>query len=123
MVTYQNDKEPILVSDTEPLLAGSKVNQRVPLSNDEASCIAMLIGSDGYTTVGLVYVWETSELSILWLNGDVDAAFVSPKICTKILINAKPETPEDVFALLDRLQELNASSIGVRKSIHKFGAK
>ena len=54
----------------------------------------------------MVYVWETSELAILWLNPRKTAAFVDPKIGSKMLAKAKSITPEELFALVGRLQTL-----------------
>jgi hypothetical protein len=79
----------------------------VPHLNDEATPIARLIGPDGKSIVGLVYVWETSELAILWLNPRKTAAFVDPKIGSKMLAKAKSTTPEELFALLSRLQTVS----------------
>ncbi|MBB5723567.1 hypothetical protein FHS72_003212 [Loktanella ponticola] len=78
--------------------------------NDEATPIARLIGPDGKSIVGLVYVWETSELAILWLNPRKTAAFVDPKIGASMWATAKSRTPEDVIALLGRLQTLAKQS-------------
>jgi hypothetical protein len=78
----------------------------VPPSNDEATPIARLIGKDGKSVVGLVYVWETSELAILWLNPRKTAAFVDPEIDPEMLAKGRETTPEELFALLGRLQEL-----------------
>ncbi|QCO57684.1 hypothetical protein EOK75_18510 (plasmid) [Pseudorhodobacter turbinis] len=78
----------------------------MPHLNDEATPIARLIGPDGKSIVGLVYVWETSELAILWLNPRKTATFVDPKIGSKMLEKAKSTTPEELFALVGRLQTL-----------------
>ncbi|WP_138936601.1 hypothetical protein [Roseovarius arcticus] len=78
----------------------------MPHLNDEATPIARLIGPDGKSMVGLVSVWETSELAILWLNSRKTAAFVDAKIGSKMLAKAKSTTPEELFAFLGRLQTL-----------------
>ena len=80
-------------------------------SNEEASPIARLIGSDGKHTVGWVYAWETSELSILWIDERVTVAFIEPELCAKRLAKAKAITPEDVIAFLSLLRKpLNKSA-------------
>jgi hypothetical protein len=76
----------------------------VPYSNDEATPIAQLIGPDGKSIVGLVYVWETSELAILWLNPRETAAFVDPEIDPEMLAMGKATTPADLLELLGRLR-------------------
>jgi len=78
--------------------------------NEEASPIARLIGPDGKHTVGWVYVWETSELSILWINEPDTAAFIDPKIRSEMLTRAKEATPDDVIAFLRRLRKPSSKS-------------
>ena len=79
----------------------------MPHSNDEATPIARLIGKDGKSVVGLVYVWETSELAILWLNPRKTAVFVDPEIDPEMLAKGKATTPEELFAFLGRLQTIS----------------
>ena len=71
--------------------------------NEEASPVARLIGPNGKHTVGWVYEWETSELSILWIREHDKATFINPELCPERLAKAKATTPEDVIALLNRL--------------------
>lgn len=74
----------------------------MPHKNDEASPIALLIGADGKSVVGLVYVWETSELAILWLEPTKSATFIHPPIDPDVLVGAKATTPDDVIELLGK---------------------
>ena len=76
----------------------------MPHSNDEAKPIARLIGSDGKSIVGLIYVWETSEMAVLWLNPRKMPAFVDPEIDPEMLAMGKATTPADLLALLGRLR-------------------
>lgn len=76
--------------------------------NEEASPIARLIGPDGKHTVGWLYAWETSELSILWINERDTATFIDPPLCPERLAKAKATTPEDVLAFLAALLKLNS---------------
>ena len=73
--------------------------------NEEASPIARLIGPDGQRTVGWVYAWETSELSILWINMRDAAAFIEPEIRSEMLASAKATTPDDIIAFLSLLRK------------------
>jgi len=73
--------------------------------NEEASPIARLIGPDGKHTVGWVYAWETSELSILWIGTRDAAAFIDPEIRSEVLAKAKATTPEEVIAFLGALRK------------------
>ena len=73
--------------------------------NDEASPVATLIELDGKRTVSWVYVWETSELSILWIHAQDTVAFIDPELSLERLWKAKATTPEDVIAFLDILRK------------------
>lgn len=89
-----------------PPHSSSQVNYIVPHFNEEASPIARLIGADGKGTVGWVYAWESSELSILWIKKPDAVAFIDPEICAEQLEKSKATTSEDVIALLARYLEL-----------------
>lgn len=82
----------------------------MPQINDEASPIARLIGLDGTSIVGVVYVWETAELAILWYEPKETAVFVDPELGTEVIAKAKAKTPVDVIAALCRLQILAKGS-------------
>ena len=71
--------------------------------DEEASPVARLVGPDGKRTVGWVYAWETSELSILWISGRDSVAFIDRKLCAERLMKAKGITPEDVIAYAAKL--------------------
>lgn len=81
----------------------------VPL-NDEASPIARLIGFDGKRTVGWVYVWEDSELAILWIAPQGSAAFIYPAIGADLLMEATATTPVDVISFLCGLSKVTYKS-------------
>ena len=81
------------------------MNYIVTQFNEEASPIARLIGPDGKRTVGWVYAWETSELSILWIDERDTVAFIDPEIRVEIQAKAKATTPEDVISFLGALRE------------------
>ena len=74
----------------------------VPL-NDEASPISRLIGFDGKSTIGWVYIWEDSELAILWIAPEESAAFIDPAIGADLLAKASATTPVDVISFLGTL--------------------
>ncbi len=68
--------------------------------------IARLIGPDGKSIVGSVYVWEASELAILWSDPRRTAAFIDPKIDLETLTKGKATTPAELLALLGGLPTL-----------------
>jgi len=79
----------------------------VTLFDEEASPVARLIGANGKHTVGWVYAWESSELSILWINERDAVAFIDPPLCPARLAKAQATTPEDVIAFLAALLKYN----------------
>lgn len=83
------------------------MNYIVTLFDEEASPVARLIGPNGKHTVGWVYAWESSELSILWINERDAVAFIDPPLCPERLAKAQATTPEDVIAFLAALLKYN----------------
>ena len=74
--------------------------------NDEASPIARLIGHNGKRTIGWVYVWENSELAILWTAPQEPVAFIDPAIGAELLMEATATTPVDVMSFLRGLSKI-----------------
>lgn len=73
------------------------------LDRAEAVAIARLLGEDRTCKIGLVYLWNTAELTFLW-NGTRDAAkFIDPPVSRDALAKAKPVTPVEVIAFLESL--------------------
>ena len=78
--------------------------------DDEASPIARLIGYDGKRTIGWVYVWEDSELAILWIAPQDSAVFIEPALGADLLAKASGTTPVDVFSFLCGLPKVTYKS-------------
>ena len=72
-------------------------------SKEEAEPVARLLGCDGERTVGWVYLWNTSELSILWIEERDTARLIEPSIYSETLAKAKHVTHDDVIDLLVQL--------------------
>ena len=70
---------------------------------EEAAAIARLLGRDGRRTVGWVYLWNTAELSILWIEQRDTAKVIEPSICAEMLAKAKHVTPGEVIDLIEGL--------------------
>ena len=66
----------------------------------EALAIARLIGSDRTRTVGWVYLWDTAELAVLWLDACDAAAFIHPPLRPEVLAEARSSTPGALIDLL-----------------------
>jgi len=71
--------------------------------NEEAAAIARLLGDDRKRPIGWVYLWNTSELSILWIDRCRPAKFIEPPLSQDTLAKAKSVTPEAVTDLLEAL--------------------
>ena len=74
---------------------------------EEASAIARLIGADGECTVGWVYLWDTAELAVLWLDAHDTATFMDPPLLPEILAQARSASPG---ALVDLLAALSTNA-------------
>lgn len=79
------------------------VNQNVSLEKKEATCIARLLAKNGTHIVGWVYLWNTSELSLFWKDGQAETSFIDPPIYPGTLAKAKGATPGEVIRFLDEL--------------------
>ncbi|MEI4197701.1 hypothetical protein [Roseovarius sp. E0-M6] len=70
---------------------------------EDGEAVARLYGDDRYQVIGWVYLWNTSELSILWIGGNRTTKLVDPPLSRGILAKAKVVTPDAVIDLLDAL--------------------
>jgi len=70
---------------------------------EEAAAIARLLGDDRNQTIGWVYLWNTSELSILWIDGGCVAKFIEPPLSQETLAKAKAVTLDEVTDFLEEL--------------------
>ncbi|EAQ02697.1 hypothetical protein OB2597_18312 [Pseudooceanicola batsensis HTCC2597] len=75
------------------------------VAKSEAAPLARLIGTDPDHTLAWVYVWNTSELSILWLDRRVPPKFIDPPLPKGVLDQAMTVTSDDVTDLLKALSE------------------
>lgn len=73
------------------------------VEKEEAIAIARLSDVDSKRTVGWVYQWNTSELSILWLDPKRAADHIEPPLDPNTLAKAKTVTTDAVTDLLETL--------------------
>lgn len=73
------------------------------LLKEEAEPIARLFGNDRERTVGWVYLWNSSELSVLWLDEQAPAGSIEPPLHPEVLAEAKLSTPVKVVEFLETL--------------------
>lgn len=78
---------------------------------EEATPIARLLGEDGTLTIGWVYQWNTSELSILWITGDRTIAHIDPPLCPETLARAKSVTTDSVTELLGTFSTAGSATL------------
>lgn len=77
---------------------------------EEAEPIARLLAHGQTRTVGWVYLWNTSELSILWLDRRVPATHVDPPVPADVLTRAHMITSDGVVHLIEHLSRARTQS-------------
>lgn len=70
---------------------------------EEAKPIARLIGKDKKRTVGWVYLWNSSDLSVLWLDEEGIAGAIEPLVLPEVFEDAKSSMPVYVTEFLEAL--------------------
>ena len=70
---------------------------------EEAKPIARLLGKDKKRTVGWVYLWNSSDLSVLWLGEEGVAGAIEPVLLPDVLEDTKSSMPVDVAEFLEAL--------------------
>lgn len=84
---------------------GNGIGAQVALtiSKQEAVPIARLQGDDRKQVIGWVYLWNTSELSILWIDRNQTPKHIDPPLCPETLARTKAVTTDAVIDLLEVL--------------------
>lgn len=82
---------------------------------EEAEPIARLLRYGQTRTVGWVYLWNTSELSILWLDRRVQATHIVPPVPADVLTRARMITSDGVVDLIEHLSRARTQSDFDRK--------
>ncbi|MEO1607239.1 MAG: hypothetical protein AAFU34_18145 [Pseudomonadota bacterium] len=67
--------------------------------------IARLLSEPGGRVVGLVHLWNTAELSILWLDEAQEAEVIDPPLRPEVLENARAANADAVFEYLEALSK------------------
>ncbi|WP_299048822.1 hypothetical protein [uncultured Tateyamaria sp.] len=67
--------------------------------------VARLLSEPGGRVVGLVHLWNTAELSILWLYEAREAEVIDPPLRPEILENARTANADAVFEYLEALSK------------------
>jgi len=75
----------------------------VTQGKEEAEAVARLLARDGERVVGLLYLWNTSELSILWIGEYGEASTIDPPLSTDVLAKAKSICADEVIELIEAL--------------------
>jgi hypothetical protein len=75
----------------------------VSIEKEEAAPVARLIRSPEGQTVGWVYQWNSSELSILWIGAARTADHIDPPLRPDMLAAAQAVTSDEVTRFLEKL--------------------
>lgn len=70
--------------------------------------VARLLSEPGGRVVGLVHLWNTAELSILWLEEVHEAEVIDPPLRPEILENARAANADVVFEYLEAISARSA---------------
>lgn len=69
----------------------------------EAEPIARLLGNDRERTIGWVYLWNSSELSVLWLDDQTVAGSIEHPLHPEVLADAKSLARVEITNFLEAL--------------------
>jgi hypothetical protein len=83
----------------------------VKYGKEEASPIARVLNVEG-ETIGWVYQWNTSEISVLWISQDRAAKSLEPPICPETFTTAKAVSRDDTTDHLEALSSKSTSDKG-----------
>ncbi|UWR24603.1 hypothetical protein [Sulfitobacter sp. S190] len=72
---------------------------------DEGVQVARLLSEQGGRVVGLVHLWNTAELSILWLDEAHEAEVIDPPLRPEIFESARAVNADAVFEYLEVLSK------------------
>jgi|TARA_R100001440_G_scaffold63486_2_gene83726 hypothetical protein len=86
------------------------VNAAVRRLKEEAKPIARLLGKDKKRTVGWVYLWNSSDLSVLWLGEEGVAGAIEPVFLPEVLEDPKSSMPVDVAEFLEALSTVDGKT-------------
>lgn len=76
----------------------------------EAKAIARLVAARRNQTIAWVYMWNTSELSLLWMDDSAAPVSIDPPLPQSILDKAKPVSSSTTIKLLIELSQTDGSS-------------
>lgn len=65
--------------------------------------IAQLLAQDGSQVVGLLYLWETGDIGILWTGDERAVSFVDRQLNVELLRRARSAASADIVTLLECL--------------------
>ena len=65
--------------------------------------IAKLLGGDGTAVVGHLYLWESSDLGILWTGDDLEISFIYSILDVDVLARALAADSAELVEFLETL--------------------
>ena len=65
--------------------------------------VAKLLGSDSFSVVGHLYLWESGDLGTLWTGDDHEISFVDRVLDVDILARARAADSAELVGFLETL--------------------
>ena len=69
----------------------------------DGAAIARLLGEDGTTVIGHLYLWESGDLGILWTGDDRQISFVDRILDVDVLVRARAADSAELVEFLETL--------------------
>lgn len=66
----------------------------------EGHPVSRVVALGGGKVLGIVYTWNTGELSILWLHTAQEDARLLPNLSPSVIDQARSSTPDETLQLL-----------------------
>ena len=76
---------------------------------EEGVEIARLLSDEGCRVIGLVHLWNTAELTILWLSDERNATAIDPPLRPETIEGARVANADAVFGFLEALSKRSRS--------------
>lgn len=65
--------------------------------------IARILSENGESIVGVVHLWNTKELSLMWTGNKREAGFIDPPLEPEIIEQARAANADSVFKQIELL--------------------
>ncbi len=69
----------------------------------DGAAIARLLGEDGTTVIGHLYLWESGDFGILWTGDDHEISFIDRLLDVDVLARARAADSAELVEFLETL--------------------